>query len=127
MKVKFNRKRLVAALKKSREDALELFKKDTREWHTNVLKAQGRLIENVEQYLREVKKAKPETINTYRLSDAITKGCDFPSKPKPPRLDHVDALIQQLELSDDEVIVCDTKEEYVQLTRACAVLGTCKA
>jgi len=127
MKVKFNRIRLINALKQSKIDALTMYKKETKSYHEKLDKARDRHISNVEKYLQEVKNGGRNNIYSYGLSDRLNRGVDWPPKLRKPRFDNVDALINQLSLSDDEVIVCDTKEEYVQLTRACAVLGTCKA
>lgn len=127
MKIKFNRVRLVAALKKSKVDALEIHRKETKTYHDRLEKARDRHISNVEKYLAECRNDGRGEIEQYRLGDRLNKGCNFPSKPSKPRMEHVEALIQQLELSDDELVICDTKEEYVQLTRSCAILGSCKA
>lgn len=127
MKVKFNRVRLIKALQKSKADALELFKKETRQYHEQLEKAREKHIANVEKYLGEIRNGSKAEERNYHLNDTLNKGVNWPTKSHPPRLEHVEALIQQLELSDDELVVCDTKEEYIQLTRACAILGTCRA
>jgi hypothetical protein len=103
-----------------------LFRKDTRTFHEKLEKAKAKHIDNVQKYLKELQSSNGDLPNSYRLSDRLFKGSDMPTKPSAPRLERVEALVQQLELSDDEIVTCDTKEEYVQLTRACAILGTCK-
>jgi flagellin-specific chaperone FliS len=130
MKVKFNRKRLIAALKDSRAKALDQHRNNVRQYHIEFDLAKAQHVQNVQKYLAEITKSrngKAIASSSNRLYERFFEDADLPSEPKPPRLDHVDALIAQLSLSDDEVITCDTKEEYVQLTRACAVLGTCRA
>lgn len=128
MKVKFSRIRLIAALRKSKERALEQYRKDVQAYHTKNEKAKDRLIENIEKYLAEVRRTKPNDIETsnHTVGSRLLNKADFTSHPREPRMEFVEGLIQQLELGVEDVVVCDTKEEYVRLTSACAILGTCK-
>jgi len=128
VKVKFSRNKLIAALRKSKETALAQYRKDVQAYHSNNEKAKERLIQNTEKYLSEVRRTKPNDIETsnHTVGNRLFKGADFTNHPREPRMEFVENLIQQLELSVDDVIVCDTKEEYVRLTSACQILGTCK-
>lgn len=126
MRIKFNRVKLIAALKESRQQALEQFKRDTREYHLAQEKALKKHIENVKAYLKRLQTEGEEVIRKYDLRDLLDEGVRWPTKPKKPDMATVDNTIQILELTDAEAVECNTKEQYVELTRACAILGTCK-
>jgi hypothetical protein len=125
MKVRFNRKKLIGALKESRAGALKQFKLDTATFHKKNSVVSEKVIANTEKYLAALKSG--EIPEQYRVGDRLFKGVEVPSKPRQPRFDAIDRIVQQLELSEDETILCDTKEDYVQLTSVCSVLGSCKA
>lgn len=125
MKVKFDRMRIIAALRKSKAEAVAQYEKQQRDYPVKLNNARERYIQNVTAYLQGLKRAS-KSLSRYNWSDTMEKGVEWPDQPKEPNLEKVDALIEQLGLSDEETILCDTKEDYIALTRVCNITGCCK-
>lgn len=111
MKLKVSKVRLRKAIVEYVEKDKQRFERETEKFEAKQKLARANYIARLSQYLSEVK-AGETIIDSYHLNGHLTRGCEFPTEPK--KATDYGALLQRLDLAEDQVLTVDDESEYMR-------------
>ena len=111
MKMKVKTDALKRAIQKYVERGVAKFERETEQYRVRSAAARKRYIENLAQYLADVKDG-AEIRGSYELDKYLLRGCHFPNEPEEPNR-HVDLLVK-LDLAEDQILTVDDHSDYMK-------------